>query len=71
MDAAERSEALRAIAVQHESDCGRPGIFTEMSSSETAWTAVIEHYDPVRPLESVGSPCRYTAKRPWQIARLT
>jgi hypothetical protein len=67
----ERSEALQVVAVRHESDCGRPGVFSEVFSTATTWTAVIEHYDPERPLERSGAPCRYTAKHDWQVDRST
>lgn len=62
------SRPKHAIAVRHESDCGKPGIFSEVTSdSEGVWTVVIEHYDEAAPLTRIGIPCRYTAANYWQI----
>lgn len=64
----ERGEAIRQVAVQHESDCGQPGIFSEVSSnSERVWTVVIEHFDTKAPLTCIGTPCRYTARLRWHV----
>lgn len=69
MDQREREAAMKAVAIQHESDCGMPGIFSHVADSDRAWTLVIEHYDEDRPLEKVGRPCRYTARHDWQVVR--
>lgn len=64
----ERAEAIRQVGIQHESDCGQPGIFSEVSSnSERVWTVVIEHYDEKQPLVGIGEACRYTARLQWHI----
>ena len=68
-DAVERSEAIKAVAIKHEFDCGIPGIFSHVSDSGRGWTVVIEHYDPAQPLEKVGKPCRYTARHGWKVCR--
>jgi hypothetical protein len=64
----DRAEAVRLVSTRHESDCGRPGIFTEISNTEAGWTMVIEHYDQAKPLEHVGTPCRYVAEHAWHIS---
>lgn len=65
----ERASAIREIAIQHESDCGIPGLFSDVRDLGGSWSAVIEHYDPDRPLERIGRPCLYTARHVWHTER--
>lgn len=68
IEAHDRIEATRLVAVKHEADCGKPGIFSEvLCNSEGVWEVVIEHFDDREPLTRIGTPCRYTAKHQWLI----
>lgn len=62
-----REEAIHAIAVQHESDCGNPGIFTDINGSDGTWEVVIKHYSVNDPLKCIDTPCRYTAINRWVV----
>ena len=69
MSADERHKAIYEISVQHEADCGKPGIFSSVTQAGGIWTAVIDHYDPADPLHHTGSSCRYTAANYWRLER--
>lgn len=62
-----KDEAIYAISVQHESDCGKPGIFTDITGSDDTWEVVIDHYSVNDPLKRIGNPCRYTAINRWVV----
>ncbi len=70
MSGVEKHEAMHEVAIRHEYDCGKPGVFAQTTYSEDGvWAFVIERFDPNYPLKKVGKPCKYLAQRTWHIAR--